>query len=385
MTTMGYAFLLLLLAASAIVYSGLSAITKQSTSSLRQREAQAFSSIVSNAERKLQNASTLASAFSDDFVIPFRLVWNMKFSNDTILVEPSEEEYNGLFYATLHWLLASANEVYSNETSFQVQSFDMTFFGASFNASDPFASTVVMEIQCHLQANNASDIPPLIDFLVTISGKYNRTVFLEDYLKLEDSMLQPDAGIFKKVEDLRYNIVPSALPVLVGTAPEEDMEISILSMTMEFQFDIGFGIPDREPTPEEYTGFMEATSQWLRDVLGREYPGTNDTQPNNTQPTFHSLSSSIEAIDYDPPANLPHTIQIRMDISFQVPSLDTVKLPTSGDILGMLRAQDWEDYKESYIQAAQPELGLFTGILALSWQYLQTGYSFGVSRSNETP
>jgi hypothetical protein len=383
---MSYALLLLLLAASAIVYQGLSAINKKCTSSLRPCKAQALSRIVSNDERKLQNASPLASAFSDEFVIPFRLVWNMKFSNDTILVEPTEEEYNGLFYATLHWLLASANEVYDNETSFQIQSFDMTFFGASFNASDPYASTVVMEIQCHLQADNATDIPPLVDFLVTISGKYNRTVFLEDYLKLEDPKLQPDAGIFKEVEDLRYNIVPSALPVLVGSSPEEGMAVSILSMTLEFQFDVGFGIPDREPTADEYTGFMEATSQWLRDVLGREYPGTNNTQPNNTQPTFHSLSSSIEAVDYDPPANLPHTIQIRLEFSFQAPSFNTVEMPTTGDVLELLRAQDWEDYKDNYVQAAQPDLGLFTGILALSWQYLQTGYSFGVSRmSSETP
>jgi hypothetical protein len=384
---MGYAFLLLLLAVSALVYQGLTAINKQAKSSLEPCKPKALPSIGSDdAARWLQDTPTVSPVFSDEFVIPFRLVWNMKFSNYTVLVEPTEEEYNGLFYATLRWLLASANDLYANETFFQVQSFDMTFFGTGFNASDPFSSTVVMEIQCHLNADNETDIPPLLDFLITISGEYNRTVFLEDYLKLEDPMLQPDAGIFKEVEELRYNIVPSPLPVIVPTSTEEDMEISILSMTLEFQWETGFGIPDRQPTTDEYTGYLKATSQWLRDVLSREYPGTNSTNSSNSsQLAFHNLSASIVATKYDPTANLPHAIQIGMDISFQGSFSRTEELPTSGDILRVLRSQDWKNYAQNYIPAGQPELGLFTGIVAVSWQYLQTEYTFSASRSNETP
>ena len=366
--------------AHAFVHQQVIVVNDPARSNLRAPNAKAR--IVSKDDRDLQDAPSTTPVFSHEFVVPFRLVWNMAFSEDAVLVEPTEEEYNALFYATLRWLLASANEVYSNETLFQIRSFDMTLFGSNFNATDPFPSTVVMEIQCHFLANNETDIPPNLELLVTISGSFNRTVFLEDYLKLEDPTLYPELGIFKQVEELRYNIVPSALPAIVSntTTADEEMVIASLAVLLEFRFQIGFGIPDREPTSDEYEGYLEATSRWFTDILEGAYPRANDTHP-----AFHGLSSSIEAVFYDSTSDLPHSIQIWLDLSFLIPSSGKVKLPTVDSLLRLWRAQDLKNYEENYIQTAQPELSLFTGARAVAWQYLETGYTFAVSRSNTAP
>jgi hypothetical protein len=341
-----------------------SAINVHAQSRLRPLKANKVPRIVPNNERKLENGTTEDPAFSDAFSIPFRLIWKMAFSEDTILEEPTDEEYNGLFYATLSWLLASANKVYANETLFQVHSFDMTYFGAFFNASDQYPSTVAMECQCILHADNETDVPPLLDFLFTISAQYNRTIFLQDYLAL-----QPDVGIFREVEELRYNIIPSRLAVIVPSSTEEDVEIEILSMTLEFLFDAASGVPQQEPASDNYDAYLEATSQWLTDVLVRAYPGQNDTQP-----VFLNLSSSMEATVDEPSANVTsYAIQIHTDISFQVPSSGTVALPTAHDLLKLLEIQDLMNYGH-FIQTAQPELGLLTGIRVVSWHYLELSY-----------
>ncbi|CAB9511658.1 expressed unknown protein [Seminavis robusta] len=124
--------------------------------------------LVSDSEddRNLQGGPT----FSDEFSISFRLVWSMAFSEGTTIREPTQDEYNGLLFATLRWLLASANEAYADESdSFSVKSFDMTHYGASFNESDPFPSIVGMECSCILNANDRADIPSTIQFLVAFS------------------------------------------------------------------------------------------------------------------------------------------------------------------------------------------------------------------------
>jgi hypothetical protein len=350
--------------AHALDYPKLTTINIHAQSNLRSLHTKAVLGIISVTDRKLQDDTTVDPVFSDQFSIPFRLIWKMSFSEETILEEPTEDEYNGLFYGTLAWLLASANQVYANETLFQVQSFDMTYFGTMFNASDQYASTIAMECQCILYANNETDIPPLLDFLFTISTEYNRTVFLEDYLTI-----QPDVGIFKEVEDLRYNIIPSPLPVIVPFSTQADMEIEILSMTLEFRFDAPSVLPDQDPKSHEYDVYLEATSQWFTGFLTVEYPGQNDTQP-----AFLNLSSSIVSTSHEPTANLTtYAILVQTDISFQVPTSGTVKLPTAHDILRLMSAQDVENYM-LFIQTAQPELGLLTEIRVVSWQYLGMGY-----------
>lgn len=301
-------------------------------------------------------APSSSPSFSDEFELPFKVVWNMAFNNDTQIRESTEEELNGLFYATLKWLLASAREHYADRADVMVlDRIQFSHYGASFDASNSFPSTVAMECACYFQADNETAIPSVVQFLVAFSANFNRTVFLDDYLANAD----PVTSIYRNVTKLRYNIIPSDL----GTS---GVEIITLTINTEWNYEIGFGVPDRAPTEEEYDLLLFSTNDWMVHLLLDRYP------PNsNGNPEFNMLENTVYDRTFDPNQLSSHSIRLLTDISFRVADASIPLGVVQHDLLTILSAADLSNYRDNYVHPAfDVTLGLFVGVTAITWSPL---------------
>ena len=142
-----------------------------------------------------------ASSFSDEFAIPFQLIWNMAFTNETEVREPTQEEYEGLMSATLHWLLASIDETYDEDQTsnkFALNRVQFTHYGSSFEAEQDYPSTFGLEVSVVFNANNWFDLPSTLQFLVVFSSQFNRTRLIDEYM----ANATPETSIFHAVEKL---------------------------------------------------------------------------------------------------------------------------------------------------------------------------------------
>lgn len=302
--------------------------------------------------RDLQDISvvspTPAPAFSNEYTLPFQVIWNFKFSNETTVREPTEEEYTGLFGATMDWLLMEVTEEYAKDDDFALKEIVFSHYGTNFEAEEEYFSTVGLECYCIFEANSETDIPAVYPFLVAFSAHFNRTVFINDHLA---TLAQPATNIFRTVEKIRYNILPSGSPSLESA----QFDITTVRLNTEWNMTIGYGFVDQQPTLEEYNGFKAAADAWMTGLMLDAYPPTTTVQ-------FHQLASSLYSTTYK--STNGHTVRLSTDFSFRQTSTTRESVDS---VWNLLKMADLGRFRDVYLHSAGPPLSIFNGVVTVEW------------------
>ena len=322
--------------------------------------------------RALQNNnSSSSSTYSDEFLIPFELVWNMAFSNTTDLSEqPTEEDYQGLMAATAAWLTESIHQAVFNTNpfdttdNFELDRIDMSNFGASiFFPAVAYPSTVRAEVSCFFRANKWSDLPSTLQFLVAFSQQFDRSSWINDFMTNPEFYNDnDDSSIFQSVTAVQYSAQPSQTITATNVSPESLATLSV-SIPTAFGIDIGFGMVDREPTPAEMRGFHFATMAWFTSVFQAAYPVT---EPGLQ---LKKVEGKVVAKHYTPGGRPAHTITYLLEIfvnNSAVPDQAFLEMDEIVRILENEEFADMNEYRLEYLHKAEPELSLFHGATAVS-------------------
>ena len=322
--------------------------------------------------RELQENNNNRPTYSDEFVIPFELVWNMAFTNTTDLSEqPSEEDYQGLLAATAAWLTESINtavfntDPFDTTDNFELDRIDLSHFGASiFFPAAAYPSTVRAEVSCFFRANVWSDLPSTLQFLVAFSQQFDRSRWINNFMTNPEYYNSSSSSIFQSVTALQYSAQPSSKITATNESPESLATLSV-SVPTAFGIDIGFGMVDREPTPAEMRGFHFATKAWLTNVFQAAYPTDDEAGLQ-----FKKVQGRVLAKEYSPGGSTTtpaHTITYLVEVFVDNSAVPEQTVLRMDEIVRILENNaDLNEYRLEYLHTAEPELSLFHGATAVS-------------------
>lgn len=256
------------------------------------------------------------------------------------------------------------------------------------------------------RSTSLSSIPSLVEFFATLrSNQVSLLDFVQRYLRNSS----PSLSIF------RYSVVaqyttdqngprlpadatsppgsnpaprPPTLPPVASTpAPvPADALLATVYTVSNWTYTVSgeFGIPDRQPTQEEYEGLAASTHEWLTRIFSQFY---NVDNQNLNLPTFVGIESALVDGIYRPNNERPHLMIFNYNITFSLdPDDPTEVVPFIDDIFGVIEQADISQYVFLYAHTSEPiDTSVFHGVNSANWVYdLSDEYTY-VPRPTRPP
>ena len=114
---------------------------------------------------------------------------------------PTEAEYDGWKNATNQWFSDNIRAVYADQANlFTLDTFVGNIETSSYGAGSEYPHAIRQNCFIIFNANSLSDIPPVFEFLSTMSSEFDVTLYIQNYLR----NALPADSIFRSVYSVRY-------------------------------------------------------------------------------------------------------------------------------------------------------------------------------------
>jgi hypothetical protein len=305
------------------------------------------------------------------FTIPFSHLWRIEIGNGYPDADRAgtSEEYESVRQVTVDWFDAANAEYYSNATdfSFTDTQCDLIMEDTAWDPSADYPHKIQLQCGANFEADSVEDLPTNIEFILSINQNYDFEDFTRNYLW----NAPPPTNIFRYSQRVGYTLTDSGAVIGPSTsAPVAPTEAPVTTTpaptppagTFSGTFVVPLGITwemavdpsatDREPTPEEYSGMLNATIAWMTAELNAAYADQSDTF------VLSQFLATNENTTWSEGETYPHIIPQDTYAIFNANELSDV--PDGMDLMEVMSSDfDVTKFIEDFLRNAEPDDSIF--------------------------